>query len=235
MGTAPITFDGILLQQSLGVYLVYPKRMEFSIVSRGSIGVFEDAIKPALNFSSFDIHDLLRFKFLKSIGHHSNNESGGSRFAVIPYWGVAMTNFLDVTVNPNYENATPGISDFLGPELIGRIDINTNWSAPIMFHSEIAMMPIAAILRPGYSYIDNYTSTQPVIGALFSDFHVNMKPFAAISTDIGIDIITGEASRISFSYLWSYHSSGNSGQHRYDHATHLLAIDFFVKLRTHRK
>jgi hypothetical protein len=62
-----------------------------------------------------------------------------------------------------------------------------------------------------------------------------MKPFAAISTDIGIDIITGEASRISFSYLWSYHSSGNSGQHRYDHATHLLAIDFFVKLRTHRK
>ena len=196
--------------------------MAFSVVSNTSIGIFEDAVKPSLNFSSFDIHNSLRFKFLKAF--KSNNP--------ILYWGVALTNFLDVTVNPSYENSAAGVSNFLGPEIIGRINVETKWAAPIMFHGEVDLMALSAILRPGYSYIDNYSSSQPVLDALFSDFEVNIRPFAAISTDIGMDIVTGPASRISFSYIWSFHTTGGSGQHRFDHATHLLSIDFLIKLRT---
>lgn len=219
MGTAPLSFNGLVLQQNLGLLFILPQRMEFSLVTRSSLGVVEDAVRPIFNFSAFDISNTTRLKFLKTFKNNSKL-----------YWGVAMTNFLDVTVNPDYENATAGISDFFGPEAIGRIELKSRRETPLFFHGEIALMPVAALLRPGYSYIDNYTSTHPVIDALFSDFDVSIKPFAAISTDIGIDIVTGPASRISISYLWNYHSSGNSGFHRFDHATHLLAVDFVMKL-----
>ena len=229
MGTAPISFDGVLLQQNLGLRLTFPRRMEFSLVSRTALGVFEDAVKPLLNFSAFDIHNMLQFKFVKAIRRRDGN--GGERRLITPYWGVAMTNFLDVTVNTNYENAAVGVSDILGPEAIGRLDFQPRWKAPVQFHGEMALMPFATVLRPGYSYIDNYSSTQPVLDALFSDFDVSVKTFAGVSTDIGIDIVTGPASRITFSYLWSYHTTGDSGHHRFDHATHLLSVDFLVKLR----
>lgn len=226
MGTAPVSFNGLVLQPTLGLHFIFPKRMEFSVVSRNGLGFFEDAVKPALNFSSLDIYSLLRFKFIKAFC------STGHRSLFTKYWGVALSNFLDVTVNPNYENAAAGISDFFGPEAVGRIDFEPRWVVPILFHGEMAIMPIAGVLRPGYSYIDNYTSANSVANTILSDFEVNIKPFAAVSTDIGIDIVTGPASRISFSYLWCYHSSGNSGAHRFDHATHLLCIDFLIKLRT---
>lgn len=225
MGTAPLSFDGLLLQHNLGLHFIFPQRMEFSIVSQSALGIFEDAIEPTLNFSTFDIHNTTRLKFIKAL--KKNNST-----TLQLYWGAAMTNFLDVTVNQNYENAAAGVSDFFGPEAVGRIDLKLRQESPLLFHGEVALMPVAAVLRPGYSYIDNYTATHPVIDALFTDFDVSIKPFASISTDLGIDIITGPASRISFSYLWSYHTSGNSGHHRFDHATHMLAIDFLVKLRT---
>lgn len=204
--------------------------MEFSIVSRSSIGAFEDAVDPMLNFSSFDVNNMLRLKFLKAT---KKTFADSSIFHL--YLGASLCNFLDVTVNPNYENAAAGVSNFFGPEAIAHLRMEPKWNVPVIFHGELALMPVAAVLRPGYSYIDNYTATNSVIDALFSDFEVNVKPFAAISTDIGIDIITGPASRISFSYLWNYLSTGNSGFHRFDHASHLLAIDFIIKLRTREK
>lgn len=241
MGTAPLSFYGVQVQGTLGLHLLFHSlcedakgyhgnqspcarsyRMAFSVVSHTAFGIMEDAVKPNFNFNAFDIHNTLRFKFLKAF--KTDNPT--------LYWGVAMTNFLDVTVNPSYENSAAGVSNFLGPEIIGRINVETKWAAPIMFHGEVDLMALSAILRPGYSYIDNYSSSQPVLDALFSDFEVNIKPFAAISTDIGMDIVTGPASRISFSYIWSFHTTGGSGQHRFDHATHLLSIDFLIKLRT---
>lgn len=229
MGTAPISFNGVVLQQNIGLRLTIPRRMEWGLVSRTSVGIFEDAVAPALNLNAFDIHNTMQLKFLKRIKR--GDKDGVDERILTTYWGVALSNFLDVTVNTNYENAAAGVSDILGPEAIGRIDIKPRWKVPVLFHGEMAMMPIASVLRPGYSYIDNYSSTQPVLDALFSDFDVSVKTFAGVSTDIGIDIVTGPASRITFSYLWSYHTTGDSGHHRFDHATHLLAVDFLVKLR----
>lgn len=220
MGTAPITFNGLMLQQNLALHLIFPERMQFSLVSRSAAGIFEDAVEPSLNFGAYDISNCSSLRFLKPL----NN----SRF----YLGFALTNFFDLTINPEYENASTGISDFMGPEAIARAELKTRRQSPLLFHGEIALMPIAILLRPGYSYIDNYTSTHPVTDAILSDFDLAIKPFAAISTDFGIDIITGPASRISFSYLWCYHTTGNSGFHRFDRATHLLSIDFLIKLRT---
>lgn len=229
MGTAPMSYYGIMMQPTLGLHFVLPTRMEFSVVSRNAIGFLEDAAEPMLNFDAFDINSNFRLKALARIG-------GGDAMSNVVklYLGIGIANFLDITINPNYENAATGISDFMGPELIGRLYFEPRWNVPILFHGEAAAMPIAAVLRPGYAYIDNYTAYHPVSNALFSDFEIFAKPFAAVSTDIGIDIATGPGSRIAFSYLWNYHTTGKSGIWRFDHATHYLAIDFLIKLRAKR-
>lgn len=229
LGTSPMSYYGIMLQPTLGLHLVLPSRMEFSVVSRNAVGFLEDAADPILNFGAFDINSTFSLKALARI---ASSDSSSNIFKL--YLGVGLANFLDITVNPNYENASAGISDFMGPELIGRLYCEPRWNVPIQFHGEAAVTPIAAVLRPGYSYIDNYTAYHPVSNAFFTDFEIFAKPFAAVSTDIGIDIVTGPGSRITFSYLWNYHTTGNKGIWRFDHATHYLAIDFLIKLRAKR-
>lgn len=233
MGTAPISFKGVALQPVVGLEFGGMRKWTTTIDAFSSVGVFEDAVAPKLNFGSFDISNTLRFKMRRCIEewHYAALSAG---------FGAA--NFLDVTVNPDYENAAAGISEFFGPELSLRADwfLNTafgiyNADKPqLQLHTELGLMPLAAILRPGYAYIDNYTASQPVLAALFDNYQWHLKPLAALYTDIGLDILTGSFSRISFSYLWSYHSSGNSGASRFDHATHYLAIDFIIPLKSKR-
>ena len=235
MGTAPLRFKGIVLQPNIGLEFCGMRSWTTNIDLFTSVGIFEDAVEPALNFGSFDISNTFRFKMTKRIAHPLEPLSLSA--------GFGAANFLDVTVNSEYENAATGISDFIGPELFLRATLylddflfKNKYDRPsLQMHTEIGLMPVAAVLRPGYAYIDNYTATQPVLSALFDEYEWNLKPFAGACSDIGFDIIYNYGNRISFSYLWAYHSSGNSGIWRFDHATHLFLIDFvftFKKKRT---
>ena len=235
MGTAPIRFKGIVLQPNMGLEFGGMRKWNTTIDVYTSVGIFEDDVAPKYNLGSYDVSNTLRFKMTKRIANPRPSLSLSSGF------GVA--NFLDVTVNPEYENAATGISEFVGPELFLRADLfldnflsKTKPDKPnLQMHTEIGIMPVAAILRPGYAYIDNYTASQPVLTALFDEFEWNLKPFAAACSDIGFDILYSFGNRISFSYLWAYHTSGNSGIWRFDHATHFFLIDFiftFKKKRT---
>lgn len=222
-GVAPFCFKGLSVAPSFGLTYGDSYHTRFSITSTTSIGIYEDELPPLLNFSAYDIHNTISVNLLFPI-----------KKCVKDLWiGGAITNFMDIAVNPNYENASVGISEFLGPEIVARLYQcpPTNRNA-IIFHEELRLMPFAAVLRPGYAYIDNYTSRQPVLAALFDDYEWSMKFLAGIATDIGFDIKTGRGNRICVSYRWCYYSSGNSGQWRFDHATHLINIDFVFNLRS---
>ena len=252
MGTAPLRFKGAVLQPNIGLEFGGMRNWTTTIDLFTSAGVFEDAVEPKLNFGSFDISNTLRFKMTKIISElwsyenerklHLGNEeistTQNKRHYACVSVGFGAANFFDVTVNSEYENAAAGVSEFVGPEVSLRADLSLNAvfnkfsidKFDKQFHTEIGLMPVAAVLRPGYSYIDNYTASQPVLSSLFDEFQWNLKPFAGLWSDIGFDIINGY-NRISFSYLWSYHSSGNSGAWRFDHATHLFLIDFTITLK----
>ena len=141
--------------------------------------------------------------------------------------GVAMTNFLDVTVNTNYENASAGVSEMICPEVSFRVE-GLLIDNILACHAEAGIMPVAAVMRPGYSYIDNYTASQPVLASLFDDYQWHVKPLAGASADVGLDLTVGAGNRISLSYLWCYHTSGDADIWRFDHATHLVAVDLYI-------
>lgn len=239
MGTAPLRFKGAVLMPNIGLELGGMRNWTTTIDLFTSAGVFEDAVDPKLNFGSFDISNTLRFKTRKYIT--SLRLFAKENFTHVSV-GFGAANFFDVTVNSEYENAAAGVSELIGPEVSLRADLdlkaifnNASYDKfGKQFHAEVGLMPVAAIFRPGYSYIDNYTASQPVLSSLFDEFQWNLKPFAGLWSDIGIDIVNGY-NRISFSYLWSYHTSGNSGAWRFDHATHLFLIDFTITLKQRRK
>ena len=218
-GTAPITFHGPLLMPSAG--LQYRRNQwKYSNETSTTIGYYENRLKPRFNFSTFDINNTLRLKAMR----HIHNE-------LAELWlGVSATNFLDVTVNMQYENAAAGVSEFVGPELwVGaRKQFGTS---RFSFVGELGVMPVAGVLRPGYAYIDNYTATQPVLNAVFDDYEWHAKAFAALATTLGVDLNLLNGNHIILSYDWNFHSSGKSGHWRFDHAMHALNIDLVFNLK----
>ena len=255
LGTAPIRFKGLITQPALGLEFGGMRRWTTTIDALTSVGAFEDAVPPTLNFGSYNISNILRFKMRKQLTTLWALESesklycfnddkyplGNKKHFAAFSAAFGAANIFDITVNPEYENASAGVTELFGPELSLRADffLNTifNWfdfeKADKQLHTEFGFMPVAAVMRPGYSYIDNYTSTQPVISALFDEYDWHLKPFAGLYTDIGIDFIS-TFSRVSLSYVWAYYSSGNNGASRFDHASHYLALDFIIPLKTRR-
>lgn len=252
MGTAPIRFNGLAIQPSIGLEFNGDRKWITTFDAFTSVGVFEDALAPKFNFGSFDICNTLRFRMRKNIAclfKENGNEHLQLRTAnAVPdkldvsyasfSLGLGVANLLDVTVNPDYENAAAGISDFVGPELSLRTDLplcsffSLDPTKPDkQLFAEVGFMPFAAVLRPGYSYIDNYTASHPVASTLLHDFEWHLKPMAALWSNVGFDIINAPFSRLSVSYRWAYFSSGNTGAWRVDHATHYLHFDFVITLK----
>lgn len=231
-GTAPIKYNGIGVPLTVGLKWGGMRKVNFKLLSTTSIGVCKQSFNEEISIDAFDIFNYLRAKV-----SFSNNEV---------LYGIALTNFLDVTVNPNYQNAAVGVSDFLGPEL----SIGTDYYLSKVFvsdffenksvHAEFAMMPLAAVLRPGYSYIDNYTAEQPVIASTFSSYQWGIQPFASISTNLGFRIHNDTFSSICISYLWSFHlydmlkmhlDENYSGPSPFRHSYHLLSLDFDICMK----
>ena len=221
-GVAPFSFKGISYVPTIGLAIGDRDHTRLAISATTGIGIYEDELPPLLNFNTYDIYNTISIKYLFPL-----TTIGGDVWI-----GVGITNLLDVAVNPSYENAAAGISEFVGPEINIRHyhkPIATR-NKVITFREELSLMPIAAMMRPGYAYIDNYTSRQPVMAALFDDYEWSMKVFGGIGTEIGFDIKTEAGNKIGISYRWSYYSSGESGQWRFDHSAHLINVDFYFKL-----
>lgn len=222
MGTAPISFHGPLLTAVAGVRNDRIK-WKFHLDVITSLGYYENAIAPRFNFSTFDISNTLRIKVLRRVYNPLP-------FPDMLWVGVGACNFLNVTVNTNYENASAGVSDFLGPELhiLGKQQLGlSRWS----LFGGVSLMPVATMLRPGYAYIDNYTASQPVSSAQFDNYQWSARFFAAVSTEIGFQYVMENNNKLHFSYRWEYYSSGKKGAWRFDHATHGLYLDMIVHLK----
>ena len=239
-GTSPIVYKGPSLLPSAGIRMNGP-RMNFYIESSTSIGIVKQSIKQNFDIDAFDVNNLLRIKFewnVSDLSFDYNREPIGAIF-----FGISATNFLDVTVNPNYDNASAGVSNFLGPELSLKIDFwpssawDSRWLENKTIFFETSMMPLATVLRPGFAYIDNYTASQPVLNSLFTSYEWDTQPFAMSSTTLGLEMTTFSGTKVILSYQWSFciadklkSFSENTISRAFRHSTHLFSIDFVIPL-----
>ena len=232
LGTGPIAFDGAALQSYAALHMVRPQ-WSFGLLLRTELGALGYGSAEEMSLDALQLNTKLRIRAMRKISMSRGNL----------LFGASLTSYLNVTENSNYENASAGISLFAGPDIVARYEFSVPRliktkkrkanPRPHHLHAEMSLSPFAAVYRPGYAYIGNYTATQPVSKALFDGFSMRVKPFSAIETNVGIDYPIGD-NRLSINYIWNYHSSGKNDTWRFDNASHIVECVLTLKLKSRK-
>ena len=92
-------------------------------------------------------------------------------------------------------------------------------------------LPIAGlVIRPGYAYMDNYTSDLNQANTVLQDYETFGKWFPGVGTDIGLYFNLLNGNRIGFNYRWDYLSTGHKGTYRFDNAIHSFNLNLLFNI-----
>ena len=92
-------------------------------------------------------------------------------------------------------------------------------------------LPLGGVVgRPGFAYMDNYTSSLNTANTILGDYEWFGKAFPGVGTDVGFRLNLPNGNRIGVSYRWDYLSTGKKGTYRFDNAFHTLNLDFMFRL-----
>lgn len=233
MGTAPLRYRGATLLPQVGVRWQREGLWNYHFENYTGLGIYKRRVTKGLAAEAFDVNNTLRATAYRRLGTLPSTGREGRRTPVELRLGVGLRNFLDVTINTNYDNATAGVSELAGAELTlrARQGMRLWHRRPVYWHAECGLVPVAMALRPGYAYVDNYTASQPVSSSFFDDFEWAVKPLAGLTCSVGIELALGATGNsMEIDYRWNYYSTGKSGAWRFDHATHRLCLGFNIKL-----
>lgn len=239
-GVSPLSYHGASTAPALNLVFTphASKGWQFSLQTQAAIGGYEDAATPLFNFSTIGGHAQLRIKATHLLPYPITDTPSPWSFRV----GASTDNQLWMSYNPNLENASFGLSDFLTIRIhsraelrFGRKSYNADSSTVThgrwLAHGEIAIAPIALVYRPGYAYLDNYNSNEEgVIHTVLTSYTWSATPLSAIESDIGVTRLLHNGNRVGLAYRWYYLSSGNACYSRFEQAAHLLVISLDFQL-----
>lgn len=193
-------------------------------------GIHEDAVEPLFNFSTFGGFAEVALKALHRCYTQENWQFWG---------GLSLDNYLGIKYNPNLNNASLGVTDFLRLNLHGRLEYHTSAVYTMQeettvlvkpsrwcFFGELTAAPVGLAIRPGYSYIDNYNAGTSTLDTYMNEFTCSAVAFPTLKTDFGATLNLNNGNRISLSYWWGYNTTRNSGSWRFDEAFHLLVLNW---------
>ena len=219
-GTSPLVYSGLQAHLGADIDIHFPKfRVSLSSALNG--GLF--------NFDSDDDSGA-KSLFLES--------SASALFRVWHHrqwqlWaGASLDDYFGIKYNENLENSSIGFTGLIGLGLRGRIEYRTparprghHW----IFHGELALMPVAAVQRPGYAYVDNHTAGEgDILFSFLSSYEVSAVSFPMAKTDFGASFVFPSGNQVGAAYRWSFFSTGSAGASRFDEASHQLTINIKV-------
>ena len=141
----------------------------------------------------------------------------------------------DIKVLPSMNNASTGTSVFrnLCAEGMVQYDFGNAHNDTHNFLTAYAKLslPLAGIAtRPGFAFMDNYTSELNLTNTLLSDYETFGIAFPGIGTDIGIRFNLPKGNKIGISYSWDYLTTRHKGVYRFDNACHLFNLYFMFNI-----
>lgn len=149
--------------------------------------------------------------------------------------GGATQMFADIRDIPALMNAALGVSMFENLHAVGMLQcdlarIRGGSHSLITLYGKFSLPLFGLVERPGYAYLDNYTSDLNSFNAILSDYELFVKAFPGMSTDVGLYFNLVNGNKIGLSYRWDYLTTGKKGIYRYDNAIHSLNLDFKFNL-----
>lgn len=159
----------------------------------------------------------------------------GKRNRLHLWTGGGLQTYYDIKEIPAMMNAATGVSAFENLCAKGMISYDfafiRDGSHNLLTAYGKLTLPVAGIvMRPGYAYMDNYTSHINLANTILQDYEVFGKFFPGVGTDIGLTFNLLNGNRIGLSYRWDYLSTGHKGAYRFDNALHSLNINFMFNV-----
>ena len=97
-------------------------------------------------------------------------------------------------------------------------------------YGKLTLPVVGLAMRPGYAYMDNYTSDINVANTVLGDYETFAKFFPGVGTDIGLYFNLLNGNRIGLNYRWDYLTTGQKGTYRFDNALHSVNLTFMFNV-----
>lgn len=219
-GTAPFRYLGVGANLNLGATVEW-HRCHVQADAR----MFYNML---MSFSGYSLDIDGRIEFLYCL-----HDSKHNRFHL--WAGGGIQTFYDIKENASMMNASLGASVFenLCAEGMAQYDFAfiKDSSHNLLTAYGKLLLPLAGlVVRPGYAYMDNYTSDINVINTVLSDYETFGKLFPGVSTDIGLYLNLLNGNRIGFNYRWDYLTTRHKGTYRFDNALHSFNLNLMFKI-----
>ena len=220
-GAAPMSLFGLGLGLQAGVTVEW-QRFHIQQESRTLGGLL------LLPLEGYDVGIQQRLEFLYRVYDGERNQ--------LHLWaGGAALMDVNIKMLPSLMNASTCGSIFGNFGAVGMVQYDFEYlnggSHNLWTVYGKLTLPLGGMVgRPGFAYIDNYTSNINTINTILSDYEWFGKAFPGVSTDIGIRLNLPNGNRIGISYRWDYLSTGKKGAYRFDNAFHTINLDFMFRL-----
>lgn len=219
-GTIPFRYTGIGANLNLGVTVEW-RRCHVQTDNRllGNMLV-------KLNGNSYGIESRTEFlyRFLDGKRNRFHLWAGGS-----------LQSYCDIKQIPAMMNASVGVSFFENLNAIGMVQydfafIRDGAHNLLTLYGKLSLPVAGLVMRPGYAYMDNYTSDINEANTVLQDYETFGKWFPGFGTDIGLYLNLLNGNRIGLNYRWDYLSTGHKGTYRFDNANHSFNINFMFNI-----
>lgn len=233
MGVSPLSYGGPAISPTIGFRCEgRPWHWGADIQLVGSY--LEDPVHPKHNFST--IEGIARLSMhMQRLVYSQNLGKQTLRLFV----GATADEWFEIHHDPQFRNSSTGISNFIMPTVTFGADMVFG-AAPyrpdgrMMLKGNMAIAPVALVMRPGYAYIGNYTSSHTPYDATLDNYMWHLTGIPHLQTSTGVTFPLANGNRIGLTYQWTLTTTHNKGSHRFDSATHLarLTFDFMLSKRT---
>ena len=219
-GTIPFRYLGVGANLKLGATIEW-RRCHVQAEAR----LFGNMLT---SFDGFSYNIDSRTEFL-----YRFHDSKRNRFHL--WAGGGIQTFYDIKEISSMMNAAMGASVFenICAEGMAQYDfafIKGGSHNLLTAYGKLSLPVAGLVVRPGYAYMDNYTSDINTANTLLSDYETFGMLLPGVSTDIGLYFNLLNGNRIGFSYRWDYLTTRHTGAYRFDNALHSFNLNLMFNI-----
>ena len=219
-GTVPYPNDGFGIGLSYGGTIEW-RRCHVQVEERLIGGVFDKVLGYGIGID-------MRAEFLYRCYDGKRN-----RFHL--WAGGGVQSYMDLKIIPSMNNASTGTSIFenLYAGSMAQYDfafINGGTHNLLSIYGKLTLPLVGIAGRPGFSYMDNYTSDLGLTNTILSGYELFPMAFPGVCTDVGIRFNLPNGNKIGLSYRWDYLTTRNKAIYRSDNALHTLNVNLMFNL-----
>lgn len=222
-GASPMHYAGLGFDLNLGATVEW-NRFHAQADFRGMVGALSNNV--AANTFDFDIE--MRVELLYHI-HQA------TQHPLRIYAGGALDNNMNLRYFTHLMNASVGVSNFNSLQAVGMLqyDFASLYDGAhnlFTLYGKLALPLLTYVSRPGYAYMDNYTSDINTEYTILQNYENFFMAFPGASTDVGLMLNLPNNNKISVAYRWDFLTTRYQGTYRFDRAAHSILTTFMFNI-----